>query len=79
MSKRKKIHTIEDAITRLKLAEADNAQLRSLCEAANSNVVKLNMIITRFLKLKWYQRLFVKWDDPRLYKDQDRLVSAKVE
>lgn len=70
MSKRKKIHTIEDAVKLSKKTESEAKELRSLWEENERDIIQLNAIITRFLKLKWYQRLFIKWDDRRLYTDE---------
>lgn len=70
MSKRKKIHTVEDAIKRIGTLEAENKELRSLWSENEDSVVKLNGVLTRFLRLKWYQRLFIKLEDVRLYRDQ---------
>lgn len=69
MSKRKKIHSVEDAMKRIGTLEAENKELRSLWSENERDILQLNAILTRFLRLKWYQRLFIKLEDQRLYKD----------
>lgn len=70
MSKRKKINTVEDAIKRIERLEAENKELRSLWIEAEGDTIELASNFARYLRLKWWQRLFVKADDPRLHKDR---------
>jgi cell shape-determining protein MreC len=71
VSKRKKIHSVEDAISRVERLEAENKELRSLWSENEGDIIQLNAVLTRFLRLKWYQRLFIRLDDQRLYKDSE--------
>lgn len=48
---------------------AENKELRRLWIENEGDIIELKSIMTRFFSLKWYQRLFIKWDDWRLHRD----------
>lgn len=70
MSKRKKINSVEDAMTEIGKLQAENKELRSLWIENEGDIISLASNFARYLRLKWWQRLFVKADDPRLHKDK---------
>jgi len=69
MSKRKKISSVEDAMKEIGTLQAENRELRDLWSQNESDIISLATNFARYLRLKWWQRLFVKADDPRLHKD----------
>ena len=48
---------------------AENRELRNLWIENEGDIIELKCIFTRYLALKWYQRLFVNWHDWRLHYD----------
>lgn len=48
---------------------AENKELRKLWIETEADLIELKCLMRRFFKLKWHQRLFVKWTDWRLHKD----------
>lgn len=48
---------------------AENKELRELWIENEGDIIELKCMMQRFFQLKWYQRLFIKWDDWRLHKD----------
>ena len=54
---------------RVKILEAENKELRRLWIENEGDIIKLKCTLQRFLEMKWYQRLFVKWSDWRLHRD----------
>lgn len=48
---------------------AENKELRRLWIENEGDIIQLKCIMQRYFRLKWYQRLFIKWDDWRLHKD----------
>lgn len=70
MSKRKKISSVEDAMAEIGKLKAENKELRSLWIENEGDIIELASNFARYLRLKWWQRLFVKADDPRLHKDK---------
>lgn len=47
----------------------EHLELRRAQNKTAEGIVQLNAKFNRFLNLKWYQRLFIRFDDPRLYSD----------
>lgn len=55
------------AIDRL---NAENKELRRLWIDNEGDIIELKSMLHRYFELKWYQRLFIKWHDKRLWKDK---------
>lgn len=48
---------------------AENKELRRLWIENEGDIIELKSMLTRFFGLPWYKRLFIKWNDKRLWKD----------
>lgn len=48
---------------------AENKELRRLWIENEGDIITLKCVMKRFFELKWYQRLFIRWEDWRLHKD----------
>jgi hypothetical protein len=44
---------------------AECAELRRLWIENEGDIIELKSMLTRFFRLKWYQRLFIKWEDTK--------------
>jgi hypothetical protein len=49
--------------------EAENRELRRLWIENEGDIIELRCMLDRYFHLKWYKRLFIKWGDKRLWKD----------
>lgn len=49
---------------------AENKELRRLWIENEGDIIELKSMLTRFFRLPWYRRLFIKWEDKRLWRDK---------
>lgn len=57
---------------------AENRELRRLWIENEADIIELKSALQRFLRLKWHQRLFIKWDDWQLHKDVKPIAQSST-